>query len=382
MRRCPKCSATYDDTWKICLDCNAELAQCAPSAVDAAAADRAKAPSEKPYFKRLFDRFDSGERRISWNWPAAIFQLVWYAVKGMWPKAFLYGAILWLLQAVASNLDLYFLVLPVWACAFLYFGAFGNYDYYIYRKKEEFFWAGVPYKKTKIFFWCAISALVLYAAVYQGYVTTKTMVEFSRNAKPGYTKSLSAGGLLFDKVPGDWTLYKDPPQTVSLSISRPAGNGITESLSYKALRGTKFLGYIIGGSENNKVYKGLVAITEYKPLFGRGFASPKDKAAVDKALMYSGASKLPFYAKWLSFIKLNPSEPVYTEFSGRTWGHITNEMEINVAGFKVTVHISSYWTVNDGRLICVVGESFSPYVDDIRLQLEGFIRSAAQPVPS
>jgi len=385
MKQCPKCANIYEDNQAYCSNCGEALTT---SGTVSAGAGVAEPGGElKEYFQAAFAGFDAGHSPFSWNWPAAIFELIWYAVKGMWPKVFLYGMGWWVLNKTLLSLDLYSLSSFLWIAMIAYIGAAANYDYYLYKRKAEHFWPGLPYEKLKMPFWAAIIAIVLYVAVFQGMALTSAITAFVRDARPEPIGSFSAAGIQFSSVPDQWIVYKDPPESFSLKVSRPAGDGSTISLKYTALYGTKFMGYIAQGEGKDTVYKGLIALVENTPRFGGKFSSIEDDAVIKKAKLAAGIEKMPFYMKWLSrWMESRPADIEYVEFSGFKWGRLKNDMELNFTGSKTMFYINVYWTVADGKAVYVISEAFEPYKDDIKAQVESFLASfgagnAAAPAP-
>ena len=374
MKQCPKCGNNCDDNLAYCSNCGNALTASGTAAAPAGAAE--PDGELKKYFQTLFAGFDAGRSPCSWNWPAAIFELIWYAVKGMWPKVVLYGAGWWALDKALLFLDLNSLSSFLWLAMIVYLGAAANYDYYLYKRKAEHFWPGLPYNKLKIPFWTAIIVLALYSLFFQGMALTKALTAFARDAKPEPITSFADGKLRFSGVPDQWVVYKDPPDSFALKVSRPAGDGSTISLKYSALAGTKFMGYIAQGEGKDTAFKGLVALVENTPRFGGKFASPGDEAVVKKAKQAAGIEKMPFYMKWVSrWMSSNPADIEHLEFSGYKWERLKNEMELNFSGSKNTFYINVYWTVAEGKAVYVISEAFEPYKDEIRAQVEGFLAS-------
>jgi len=389
MRKCPKCGKTYDDRASICLSCGDTL-----TIYEAASEEKkdtvvtTSKEELKKYFQNVFTKFDSGKSPISWNWYAFIFSWPWYMFKGMWPKVFLYMAISWalntilMLLALSSFTSMLFFSLFLYVAENVYFGALANYDYYLYKRKAEFFWPKLPYKKLKIPFWSAIVAILLYYAVFQGMAATKAIntfaTTFARDAKPGAIKSFVDEKIQFGSIPSQWLIYKNPPGSFnfSLTASHPVGTDSSEYLTYSSLPGTKFMGYIEEGQGKEKIYKGLIVLIENKPRFNSKFSSIQDGAVVKKAKIIAGAGEMPFYMKWLRrWMSTKPSSIEYVEFSGYKWGLLRNDIETNFVGNKTTFYINVYWTIADGKAVYVLSEAFEPYKDNVKAQVESFLTS-------
>ena len=80
------------------------------------------------FYVEKFDFFSNngGDREVSWNWWAFIFDWIWYFYKGMWQKALVLMAV-------------YFVLFP-FSLIFvhIYTGLYGTYDFYLtsVRKKN------------------------------------------------------------------------------------------------------------------------------------------------------------------------------------------------------------------------------------------------------
>lgn len=316
----------------------------------------------KKYFQSIFTKFDTGRSIFSWNWFAAIFQLIWYMFKGMWPKVFLYGIILWAILKISGALELFSSNVFLWVIAFIYFGAMANYDYYLYKRKNEFFWPKIQYKKLKIPFWLITASIILYSGI---------AALISGTMEPEALGSYASDRIKFGNAPAQWIVYKDPPHLFSLSTPDVEGDDTTGLLTYTAFRGTKFMGYIVEEQEKGKVYKGLIALIENKPIFFKKYNSVRDDAVINKAKMLAGEGKMPSWLnRWMSAKALDIE---YLNFAGQEWGCTRNTMELNYGGKKTTLYMTTYWTVADGKAIYVISESFEPYKDEIKTQVESFL---------
>ncbi|MBF0216990.1 MAG: DUF2628 domain-containing protein [Candidatus Omnitrophica bacterium] len=374
MKQCSKCQKQYDDTWAMCLDCGERLDNVAGDGVT----DRSLSPKKemKKYFRDAFAKFDSGEI-ISWNWFAAIFQFLWYLFKGLWPKMFLYGIFFWALERAALYLELYSVSSYTWIFAFICFGLMANYDYYLHKVKNEKFWPAMPYRKVKAYFWSALVLVLAYNLFYTGFRSAQAMMSFVKQNKPGMIKSLDAGTVKFGKVPGEWIVYKDPPEGFSIKLSRPVGNGLNENMNYVAFPGTRVIGYIVDGNvPAEAVYKGIIAVIENKPRFGKGFDSPRDENVLRKIKIFAGIGEPPFYMDWMKkWFNSEQAEAEYLDISGREWGNIRNTMKMKFMGKDLVFYFDLYWTVKDGAVISVISESFAPFKDGIKAQVITFLGS-------
>lgn len=320
----------------------------------------------KKYFQDTFAGFDSGKSVLSWNWFAAIFQLIWYLFKGMWPKVFLYGVILWALPKIALEFEIFSFEAILWILAFLYFGAMANYDYYLCKVKGELLWPKMPYKKLKVLFWIFIIVTMAYAGT--------AAVFNSIIAEPEKLVTFESDGVKFTCTSGQWSVHKDPPHLSTVKVPGFSEGGLSDFLVYKAFRGTKFLGYILEDAGKEKIYKGLVAFIEYKPAFGKRFTSLQDRSVVDRAKMLTGAGKMPkFMGGWIT---TGSQEAKYLDFAGQRWGLIENDIGINFGSEnKMKLCLAAYWTIVNGKAIFVVTESLDKYKDDVRAQVEAFLNS-------
>jgi hypothetical protein len=89
---------------------------------------------ESDYYREKFDQFErnEGSFKLTWNWAAFFFWWMWFLIKGMWGKAIV----------------LFFLALGLWGvrswiaipALWVYGGLFGNYDYYLLKKKHTQWW--------------------------------------------------------------------------------------------------------------------------------------------------------------------------------------------------------------------------------------------------
>jgi hypothetical protein len=358
----------------MCLDCGERLENVA----GVVAADKTGPPKKelKKYFRDVFAKFDSGEI-ISWNWFAAIFQMAWYLFKGQWPKLFLYGILFWSLERAALYLELYAISSYAWIFTFIYFGLMANYDYYLHKVKNENFWPAMPYKKLKGLFWSVVVLVLAYNLFYSGFRSAQAIMSFVQQNKPGMVTSLDAGTVKFGKVPDQWIVYKDPPEGFSVKLSRPTGEGFSENMDYVAFPGTRVIGYIVEGNDPGKaIYKGIIAVIENKPKFGKGFVSPRDEKVLKKIKIFAGIGEPPFYMQWMKkWFNSEQAEVAYLDISGREWGNIRNTMKMKFMGKDLVFYIDLYWTVKDGSVVSVISESFAPFKDEIKTQVNTFLGS-------
>ncbi|WP_416825249.1 zinc-ribbon domain-containing protein [Ectobacillus polymachus] len=87
---------------------------------------------EKLYYQEQFRKFDenNGAFKVTWNWAAFFFGWIWYLYKGMVGKGILY---LFLLAFLAFSIQFPFVI---WILT----GIIGNYDYYLYKRKNTQWW--------------------------------------------------------------------------------------------------------------------------------------------------------------------------------------------------------------------------------------------------
>ena len=93
------------------------------------------------HYRGVFGKFeaDEGAFSLTWNWAAFFFGPIWYIVNGMWVKAIIYlfgSALLFRAFPASSGQTLVLLrLLPL-----VYWGAVGNYDYYLLLRKKKQLW--------------------------------------------------------------------------------------------------------------------------------------------------------------------------------------------------------------------------------------------------
>lgn len=341
------------------------------------------------YFERVFAGFDSGGSKLTWNWFAAIFQLLWYFFKGLWPKLFLYAMALWALGKLSILLVplcmgsaplLIFISTNthIWIIAIVYFGAMANYDYYLHKNKSEPFWPKFPYKKFKIPFWILTIIFLIYA-VYTSIVNFTLSMDaetFGKEAKPAAVASFETDGIRFASVPAQWVVYTSPPESFSLAESSGTGGDTSETLGYQAFKGTAFMGFVEEEKEGRKVHKGLVALIVNEPKKDKEYKSVEDKDIIDRAKYLAGVGKESILSKAMSrFISFKPAEIAYQDFAGRRWGCIMNLLAMDILGQKSTTGMTVYWTVADGKAVFLVTEAYASYKDEIKAQAESFLNS-------
>jgi len=97
----------------------------------------------KPYFQQVFTRFDAANGRYqhSWNWPAFLWTVLWYWHKQMWQKGLVLLVGGWIIGWILS-----IIFGPIvgqlmgWLALGIFCGTRGNYDYYLARVKNMYFW--------------------------------------------------------------------------------------------------------------------------------------------------------------------------------------------------------------------------------------------------
>lgn len=371
MKRCPQCGKTYDDSWEVCLSCDGKLAA---SAGDTAGNVPDPAICLKKYFRDRFARFDAGDGVLSWNWPAAIFQLIWYAVKGMWPKVFLYGLIMWGLQSALASFGKYAMPPFVWITAFIYFGVLANYDYYLYKRKEEFFWTRFRYRKVKVFFWFIVCASIACAGAMSLYTAGRAVVDvMGTPAAVAGPYTIDSG--TFGALPAQWAVYRHPPSSFTLDASRPRDGMMPETITYPIVPGTQFAGYVVESRGQEKVMKGVVALVERRGTRSRKFDSVSGDATISMVKYLAAAQELPRFARWVGRW-IAPTSPViaYHTIDGQEWGSMDHAIQLHI-GPPSTIYFSVWWTVVQGKLVFVVSEAFEPYKDEVKAQVEAFASS-------
>ena len=85
---------------------------------------------EKPYYQERFATFDAngGKFTPTWNWAAFLFGIFWYLFKGMWAKALIMLLAVFVFAGMPA---------PVF---WIYCGLFGNWDYYLLKRKKTQLW--------------------------------------------------------------------------------------------------------------------------------------------------------------------------------------------------------------------------------------------------
>jgi hypothetical protein len=388
MKKCAMCGMNNNDSRKVCLRCGETLVaadnEILPSGKGTGPRPAKKTDSSelKPYFQNIFSCFKEGSSPAKWNWYAAFFQLLWYAVKGLWPKIFLYATVYWALVKLFLFFGLYSFFPVIWILSFIYFGYFANYDYFLLKEKNEHFWPVLNYAKFKTPFWLLIISLILYNGVYQTYRDAKKIISYTRKTGAGPVPEIRIGEMEFSDIPEEWFLYEDPPPGFEMKLSRPVGNkGITETMSLTAYPGTRFIGYNVTRNVYNRpVYMGLISITEVQGRLLQDFGDIRAEDVIDRAKLYSGAKGLPFFMKWLDrWFTVSPADIEYVQLSGNEWGHIRNILDLDLAGHKIVFYLDLYWTVRNERAVYVCAYSFASYKDKIRSQLKRFLMSMETP---
>ena len=206
----------------------------------------------------------------------------------------------------------------------------------------------------------------------------KAMSGFITNSRPGAVKSFQNEDIRFNDIPSQWGIILDPPESFSLSVSHDIEPHFSESLKYASFPGTKFIGYVEEKAGGEKISKGLVALIERKPRLFNKFNEIQDNALINNAKIYALAEEVPFYMKWLSrwMLMSTASAPVeYLDFSGYKWGHLENNMKLNVSNRTLIFYVNVYWTIVNKKAVYVISEAFEPYKDDIKAQVESFLMS-------
>ena len=92
------------------------------------------------YWEKQFATFDANRGKFipTWSWTALIFNVFWYAWKGMWPKFFMLLIVVSVLgQVIPKDTAGHLWIVLFW---FLYPPMFGKWDYYLVKKRGTYFW--------------------------------------------------------------------------------------------------------------------------------------------------------------------------------------------------------------------------------------------------
>jgi RNA polymerase subunit RPABC4/transcription elongation factor Spt4 len=141
---CPKCGTATTPKEKFCRNCGTSLtdAATASSRPDTEATQSGTYTVDVPqYYKEKFRRFDAnGERFLAtWNWPAFFFSWIWYLTKGMAAKgALMLGASLFV--AIIGAITFPILWISISPAINIYAGLYGNFDYYLLKKRNTQWW--------------------------------------------------------------------------------------------------------------------------------------------------------------------------------------------------------------------------------------------------
>ncbi len=119
---CPKCGAQVDNEAGYCGKCGIRLF------------GNWDYSNESDYYRAKFDEFERNQDSFkpTWNWAAFFLFCIWYLAKGLWGKALL----LFILALVLGGLTIGIGDILLW----IYAGMFGNYDYYLLKKKNTQWW--------------------------------------------------------------------------------------------------------------------------------------------------------------------------------------------------------------------------------------------------
>lgn len=135
---CPECGGPMPEAANFCPACG--HGQGRPTAPEQVAQQAAPAQAPipyvahlKPYYARVFQRFEQSGDKWQWNWAAFLFGPFWYMAKGMVGRGLLFGIILVVGGEIVGDF-LFFLVFP----ASVVFGWLGSWHYYQHlgRKKR------------------------------------------------------------------------------------------------------------------------------------------------------------------------------------------------------------------------------------------------------
>ncbi|MGO9572349.1 MAG: hypothetical protein ACLP5H_32945 [Desulfomonilaceae bacterium] len=119
---CPKCGSATEEKTEYCGKCGTRLF----SDWDYSKQDA--------YYRVKFDQFErnGGSFKPTWNWAAFFCCALWYISKGMWGKSLLIFFVALVLVLITAGVAAPLL--------WVYSGLFGNYDYYLLKKKNTQWW--------------------------------------------------------------------------------------------------------------------------------------------------------------------------------------------------------------------------------------------------
>ncbi|THF70718.1 DUF2628 domain-containing protein [Deinococcus sp. Arct2-2] len=87
-------------------------------------------------YEETFRRFDreGGRWLATWNWAAFVFGVFWYLYRGVWVKALIYFAVIFIVSAITGGIA----TIPLWIVV----GVLANYDLYLLKRKGTQLWDG------------------------------------------------------------------------------------------------------------------------------------------------------------------------------------------------------------------------------------------------